>query len=254
MRQYSSPPGSPQRRPRWLPTLAAVIGVLLTASAGNWQLGRAHEKERLQQAYDRSTSEPPVRLGVTRAKAADLRFRKVEAEGRFIKEGLVLLDNKTRNGQPGYEAIMPLKISGSSMHVLIDRGWIGTGPDRSRLPIIRTPEVPVKVVGMATVPGRFLELSKNASSGLVWQNLTIERYVASTGLEVQPIVVQQHNELDDGLLRSWERPDFGIATHYAYAGQWFLFCGLIIFFYVYFYVASFRSKKNQKDAPSAGRD
>jgi len=254
MRQYSSLPGSPQRRPRWLPTLAAVIGVLLTASAGTWQLGRAHEKERLQQAYDRSTSEPPVALGATRANAADLRFRKVEVQGRFIEQGLVLLDNKIRNGEPGYEAIMPLKISGSSMHVLIDRGWIGTGPDRSRLPVIRTPEVPVKVVGMATVPGRFLELSKNASSGLVWQNLTIERYVASSGLEVQPIVVQQQNDLDDGLSRSWERPDFGIATHYGYAGQWFLFCGLIIFFYVYSYVTSFRSKKNQKDAPSAGRD
>ena len=229
------------------------MGVLLTAWAGSWQLGRAHQKEALQQAYDRGMAEPPVRLGAERANATDLRFRRVEAEGQFIEHGLVLLDNKIRNGQPGYEAIMPLKIPGSSMHVLIDRGWIGVGPDRARLPVIRTPKGSVKVVGVATVPGRFLELSQHANNGLVWQNLTIERYVARTGLEVQPVLVQQDNDVDDGLLRDWGRPDFKIATHFAYAGQWFLFCGVIIFFYIYFYVGSFRAK-DQKDARSTGRD
>jgi surfeit locus 1 family protein len=237
-----------------LPPLAAAIGVLLTVMAGNWQLGRAHQKEGLQQAYDRGTQEPPLQLGAMREDPSKLRMRRVEAEGRFIPEGLVLLDNKTRHGRAGYEVIMPLKIPESSMHVLINRGWVEAGPDRSRLPTIKTPDHRVKIIGMATVPGRFLELSKEASNGLVWQNLTIERYVSRTGLEIQPIVVQQQNDMDDGLLRSWERPDFGIATHYAYAVQWFLFCGLIIFFYLYFHVASFRSKKNQKDASSSGRD
>ena len=254
MRQHSAPPGSPHSRARWLPTVVAVIGVLLTATAGNWQLGRAHQKESLQDSYDRATYQPPLRLGATRVDLADVRMRRVEVEGRFITEGLVLLDNKIRNGQAGYEVIMPLKIPESSMHVLINRGWIGAGPDRSRLPVIKTPDGIVKVVGMATVPGRFLELSKDTSTGVVWQNLTIERYVARTGLEIQPIVVQQQSDLDDSLLRSWERPDFGVATHYGYAVQWFLFCGLIVVFYVYFHVSPFRSKKNQKDASSSGRD
>src|SRR3954462_11140089 len=254
MRQHSSQPGSPHRRPRWLPPLAAAIGVLLTATAGNWQLGRAHQKESLQQAYDRGTQEPPVHLGAIRADASNLRMRRVEAEGRFIPEGLVLLDNKTRQGRPGYEVLMPLKIPESSMHVLINRGWIEAGPERSRLPVVKTPDVNVKIIGIATVPGRFLELSNKANNGVVWQNLTIERYVSRTGLEIQPIVVQQQNDLDDGLLRSWERPDFRIATHYAYAVQWFSFCGLIIIFYLYFYVASLRSKKNQKDASPSGLD
>jgi surfeit locus 1 family protein len=254
MRQQSLLPGPTPNRPRWLPPLAAAIGVLLTAAAGNWQLNRAHQKESLQQAYDRGAHEPPIQLGATRVEARNLRMSRVQAEGRFIPEGLVLLDNKTRDGRTGYEVIMPLKISSSSMHVLINRGWVEAGPDRSHLPAIRTPEVPVKIIGLATVPGRFLELSKQSSNGVVWQNLTIERYVSRTGLQIQPIVVRQQNDLDDGLLRSWERPDFGIATHYGYAAQWFLFCGLIIFFYLYFHVTSFRSKKNQKDVSSSGRD
>ena len=254
MRQDHVHPSFPPRRPRWLPPLATVIGIALTAAAGNWQLERAHEKERLQQAYDRAASDAPIRLTAARASMEDLRIRRVEVEGEFVRKGMVLLDNKTRNAEAGYEVVMPLKIGGSSMHVLINRGWIAAGPERARLPVIKTPDAIVKVTGMALVPGRFLELSKVEDSGPVWQNLTVVRYVARTGLQVQPVVVQQQNDLDDGLLRSWEPPDFGIATHYGYAVQWFLFCGLIIFLYLFFHVKPSRSKKNQQNAPPSGCD
>jgi surfeit locus 1 family protein len=234
--------------------VAAAIGLALTAAAGNWQLGRAHQKERLQQAYDRGVADAPIHLTGTPASVDDLRLKRVEVAGEFVPKGLVLLDNKVRNGQPGYEVIMPLKVDGSSMHVLINRGWIASGPDRSRLPSVNTPDATIRVTGMAMVPGRFLELAKAEDAGPVWQNLTIDRYAARTGYQVQPVVVQQQNELDDGLLRSWVRPDFGIAKHYGYAVQWFSFFGLILFLYIFFNVKSTRSKKDQKDVPSSGHD
>ena len=243
---------SVRRRPRWLPPLATLIGVALTAAAGNWQLDRAHEKQRLQRDYDRGAVAAPIRLNAVHAGVEDLRMRRVEAEGEFVSSGMALLDNKTRGGVAGYEVVMPLRIRDSSMHVLINRGWIAAGPERSRLPAFFTPETVVRVTGMAMVPGRFIELSNVEESGPVWQNLTVGRYVARTGLEVQPVVVQQQNDLNDGLVRSWERPDFGIAKHYGYAVQWFSFCGLIIFLYSFFHVKSSRSKKYQEDAPPPG--
>src|SRR5882724_828029 len=242
----------PRRRPRWLPPLATAVGIALTAAAGNWQLGRAHEKERLQQAYDHGASDAPILLTAVPASVEDLRMRRVEVEGEFVPKGLVLLDNKTRRGEAGYEVVMPLKIGASSVHVLVNRGWIAAGPERARLPAIKTPEAVVHVTGMAMVPGRFLELSKVDDGGPVWQNLTIGRYVARTGMQVLPVVVQQQNDLGDGLLRSWERPDFGVSRHYGYAVQWFSFCGLIIFLYVFFHVKRSRSKKNQEDASHPG--
>ena len=254
MRQDPAHAASPQRRPRWLPPVAAIVGIAVTGAAGNWQLDRAHQKEVLQQAYDRGASDAPVRLTAAPVRMEDLRMSRVEVEGEFVPSGQVLLDNKTRNGVAGYEVVMPLKIGGSSMHVLVNRGWIAAGPERTRLPWIKTPETIVKVTGMAIVPGRFLELSKVEESGPVWQNLTIARYVARTGLQVQPLVVQQQDDPHDGLQRSSERPDFGIARHYGYAVQWFSFCGLIIFLYVFFHVKRSRSKKNQKDVPSSGHD
>lgn len=222
----------------------------LTVAAGNWQLDRAHQKERLQRDYDRGSVDAPIHLSSSGVTAEDLRLRRVELTGTFDPKGLVLLDNKIRDGRPGYEVIMPVKIGDSAMHVLVDRGWVAVGMDRKVLPDIRTPDASVRITGIATVPGRFLELSKVESAGPVWQNLTIERYIARTGLQVQPIVVQQQSDLPDGLLRSTERPDFGIAKHYGYAVQWFSFCGLIVFLYLYFHVKSWRKNKNAADVPA----
>ena len=252
MRPDPSQLTSPRRRPRWLPPLAAIVGVALTATAGKWQLDRAHEKESLQHAYDSGASAAPIRLTPAPASAEDLRMKRVEVEGEFMPNGLVLLDNRTRSGVAGYEVVMPLKIGGSSMRVLINRGWIAAGPQRAVLPVFDTPGSVVKVTGMATVPGRFIELAKIEDSGTVWQNLTVARYVARTGLQIQPVVVQQQNDLHDGLLRLWEPPDFGITMHYGYAVQWFSFCAVIILLYVFFHAKRFRSEKVQEDASPPG--
>lgn len=186
--------------------------------------------------------------------AQQLRLRRVEAQGEFVPEALVLLDNKVRAAVPGYQVVMPLRIAGSQMHVLVNRGWIAAGPDRNRLPEVRTPNSTVKITGVAVVPGRFLELAKTDETGVVWQNLTIERFIKNKELLLQPVVVEQDSDVDDGLVRSWPRPDLGIAKHYGYAVQWFSFCGLIIFLYGLFHVRSSRSKKNAANAASAGRD
>src|SRR5258706_4112493 len=139
MRQDPVRASSVRKRPRWLPALVATIGVALTAAAGNWQLGGTHEKERAQRAYDRGASDAPIRLTAASFSVEDLRMRRVEAEGEFVPKGLVLLDNKTRNGEVGYEVVIPLKIGAPSVHVLINPGWLAACPQRARLPPVKTP-------------------------------------------------------------------------------------------------------------------
>ena len=242
-----------RRRPRWLPTVAAIAGIALAAAAGSWQLDRAHEKERLQQAYDRSAAEAAVVLSAAPAEAQTLLFRRIEATGEFVPRRAVLLDNKVLAGVAGYHVIVPLRIADSPKHVLVNRGWVAAGADRSRLPDVRTPVGSVTVIGIAVLPGRFLELSGAETTGPVWQNLTIERYRRLMQLDIQPVVIEQHNDLGDGLARSWGRPDFGVARHYGYAVQWFSLCGLIAFLYVFFHVKRARSEKDREYSAPAGR-
>lgn len=244
--------------------MAAVVGVLLTAAAGNWQLNRADEKERLQSEFDQGAAAEPVALTAEVMSVERLRLRRVVVEGEYLPSAMVLLDNKVYRKKVGYQVIMPIRIAGSSRHVLVNRGWVAAGLDRGKLPSIATPSGLVRVSGIAVVPGRFLELADADASGPVWQNLTIERYRQRWNLDLQPVVIEQVNDVGsaddgpagpgDGLVRDWPRPDFGIAKHYGYAVQWFSLCALIIFLYLFFHVRSSRSQKNQKDAAAAGHD
>lgn len=165
---------------------------------------------------------------------------------------MVLLDNKMRGAVAGYEVVMPLRIAGSPMHLLVNRGWIAAGRDRTRLPQISTPDSPVDIVGMARVPGRFLELAAVDESATVWQNLSIARFVRARKLDTLPVLVEQANAIDDGLQRSTTPPAFGIGKHYGYAVQWFALCALVIFLYLYFHVGKTRSGQNPQDAGAAG--
>ncbi len=243
-----------RRRPHWLPTVAAVAGVALTAVAGNWQLDRAHEKKRLQAVYDRGAAAAPSALSAVPADAQELQFRRVQVTGEFVPQAAVLLDNKVLAGVAGYHVIMPLNVPGSQKYILVNRGWVAAGADRGRLPEVRTPAGSVTIAGIAVLPGRFLELSGAEASGPVWQNLTIERYRRRMQLDIQPVVIEQHNDLGDGLVRTWSRPDFGIARHYGYAVQWFSLCGLIAFLYVFFHIRRARSEKEPENRAASGLD
>ena len=246
-------PAVRQRRPRWVPPLAAVVGIALTAAAGIWQLDRAHEKEWLQEVFDRGAAGAPLTLSAEIGDPEQLRFRRVHIIGEFVPRAAVLLDNKMLAGVAGYHVMMPLRVPGSQKYVLVNRGWVAAGTDRSRLPDVKTPAGIVTVAGIAVLPGRFVELSGTETSGPVWQNLTIERYRRRMELDIQPVVVEQHNDLGDGLVRGWNRPDFGIARHYGYAVQWFLLCGLIAFLYLFFGVRRARNHKNTQVSASPER-
>lgn len=242
------------RRPAWIPVVATILGVALTASAGTWQWGKGRHKEALQVRFDQGAADAPISIAAAPVSTETVMLRRVEARGEYVPQAMVLLDNRIHGGVAGYHVIMPLRVEGSQMHVLVNRGWVTAGADRSRVPEVTTPAGVVSVNGVAVVPGRFLELARTDNTGPVWQNLTIERFREGRKLQVQPVVIEQSGEANDGLVRDWPRPDFGIAKHYGYAAQWFLFCGLIIFLFVFFHVRKARSEKNAPDAPAAGHD
>ncbi len=232
--------GGFELRPRLWPTLAAVAGVVLTVALGEWQLGRAAEKQALQDRYIELSRQPPVRLGAHEIQPEDVALRRVEVRGRFEPEHTIFLDNRIYNRFPGYHVVMPLRISGSSRHVLVNRGWIAATRDRASPPPVHTPPGEVVVQGVATHPSdRYLELSSEVVEGRVWQNLALERYRAATRLDVLPVMILEDEKAQDGLVRDWPPPDYGRNTHLAYAFQWF---ALSIAIAVYYLVTNVRRR------------
>ena len=194
---------------------------------GNWQARRAEEKRALGEAFHQALRSPPVALGPG-AEVASLIHKHVAARGRFIADRTVLLDNKLRHGRPGYEVVTPLRLGASDAHVLVDRGWVAAAPSRASLPEVRTPTGEVEVAGVALDRLPHALETGVAPKGVVRQNLDIGAFASETKLRLEPLVIEQHSELPDGLSREWPRPDFGIEKHQSYALQWYSFAALAI--------------------------
>jgi surfeit locus 1 family protein len=215
------------------PALAALAGIALTVALGNWQLGRGNEKARLAQRIEAANRDALIELSKTEAKVEDVAWRRVEAFGRFEPKYAVLVDNRILHGRVGYHVVMPLRIGDSERYVLVNRGWVAGNSSRETQPQINTPTQALRIVGLATVPSkRYLELSTNVAAGNVWQNLTIERFRAAVPISIQPVVIQQENEVDDGLNRDWAAPDLGMDRNYGYAFQWFAMSAAILVIYL----------------------
>ena len=215
-------------RPRAWTLLAAAIAGVIFVSLGNWQTRRADEKRALGVALDRATKLPALELPSAPVDAAPLVHRRVAARGRFIAERTVLLDNKLRGGKPGYEVVTPLRLGDSPWHVLVNRGWLPAPASRETLPKVRTPPDELRIEGIALerLP-HALEAGKPAA-GVVRQNVELAAFAAETGLQLQPLVIEQHSNTDDGLARDWPRVDLGIEKHESYALQWYSLAGLAL--------------------------
>jgi hypothetical protein len=68
----------------------------------------------------------------------------------------------------------------------------------------------VTVVGLATLPSRRYLSSRTRSLKAGVAEPTLERYRAAVPIAIQPIVIQQENDVGDGLKREWDAPDLGI--------------------------------------------
>lgn len=214
--------GNWQFMPGLWPTLAAIGLILLTVHLGNWQTERAHDKRLLQARLESADRAPALAVGPRAMDKERVLYRRVMVLGLFDPTHQILLDNRIYKGVAGYYVLTPLKIEGGNRYVLVNRGWLPVGTSRTALPQIRPITTQVKIEGLALDPEtRYFELPGARPVGRLWQNLDFEKYVARSGLSLQPFLLQQHNDMGDGLVRDWPRPDTGIAMHESYALQWY---------------------------------
>lgn len=217
----------------WLVLAATVLAAALTARLGFWQLDRAGQKLQLQAAIDAQAD----RAVLGNAELGDAALhRRVALRGRWLSERTVWLDNRPMDGRAGFYVVTPLQLSGRADAILVQRGWAPRdAADRSRLPPLATPAGEVLVQGrLAASPSRLYELGEG-QTGAIRQNLDPVAFGRESGLALLSFtVVQTDAGADDGLLRHWPAPDFGLHKHYGYAFQWFALCALILILYVWF--------------------
>ena len=141
---------APARRRRFAPRgwaiVLAAVGVGGCLALAHWQLGRAREKEALIAAFDAGGGEA---VPLTVAAPGQLpRYQRVTVAGRYEPGRQVLLDNMpSSTGVAGYRVLTPFRRDDGGPIVMVDRGWVPLGADRSRLPDVAVSGVPREVTG-----------------------------------------------------------------------------------------------------------
>lgn len=225
----------------WLITLAAVLSTVLTASLGVWQLSRAAQKQALEDRIIERAGLPPLSEAELPSGPAldEALHRPVLLHGSWVPGASVFLDNRPMGGRSGFILVTPLRILGSERSVLVQRGWVPRDfTDRSKVPVVPTPEGLIEVAGrLAPPPSQLFELGE-AGYGPIRQNLNIDVMSRDTGLSLIPASVLQTGVSPEGLLRDWPRFEAAVQKHHGYAFQWFAMCVVISGLYAWFQLIS----------------
>lgn len=246
---------APDERPaarsgrRFILVAGGILSAVLVAgfiSLGLWQWNKYATKTSLQSQLDETSHSALVAMPSLPANAESLRYRHVELHGEFDVTRQILIDNRVdaASERVGYHVVTPLRLAGSDMHVLVNRGWVPAAADRQILPHVLPPNGTVTLTGIAVVPpSKFFTLASrqpmrpdtdtSTTWEPVWQNLDLARFVELTHLQLQPVVVQLDPTTMHGFERSWTRPDDRAEKHLSYALQWFGFAASTVGIWLY---------------------
>jgi cytochrome oxidase assembly protein ShyY1 len=226
--------------PHWAITLATLVLLALFVSLGRWQWHRGEAKQAVWAEYAKDSA--PVVLG-SRDFDSIPRFGRISISGEFFHRPQFLLDNRSHNGQPGWEVLTPFELD-DGRWILVNRGWIPMpNGDRRKLPY------PMLPAGQhSVITGRIDELP---SGGLAmghaapypaesWLKITSfpthEELAASMGRSIDRriLLLDANDGYDPAFVREWSPPGLSPDRHFSYAIQWWgfalvllvLYCGL----------------------------
>lgn len=204
--------------PNWKIWTFSLILLPVLCGLGVWQFDRGREKEALLQQWRTQTEQPLAALRAPRW------GQPLRASGRYDRHFQWLLDNRTRDGQPGYE-VLDLFHAEDGQSLVVNRGWVPAPGSRSILPAITTPSGAVTIrARVAGYPEPPMLGGRRAEAG--WpkrvQALKPEDVRDQTGRAAAYVVRLEDADQPGAFRVDWPILRMGPARHFGYSVQWFL--------------------------------
>ncbi len=209
-----------------IPTLIYVCVFSLLVGLGLWQLDRSKQKQALLDLQKQSATAEPLHLSVTMAEELP-RYRQVEVSGRYDVSHQFLIDNQISDGKAGYYVLTPLVLTGESIAVLVNRGWIPLSQGRSVIPDLPIQNPQAAVTGrINSFPSVGIKLAGAEIPTEGWPSVVqvVDSHVLAKklGYTVFQFQIELDKGLPDGFKREWRAPTImPPEQHTAYAMQWF---------------------------------
>lgn len=228
----------------WRLLLFSGIFLPFLLALGIWQLERAEEKEEQLAQWEIQSNE----LGWPERLDSGLKTgQPVVLAGQYREDVTWLLDNRTRDGAPGYE-VLTLFQPDEGAALVVNRGWVQAPRRREQLPEIDTPASQVTLSGRLSEYPEPPVLMDTSTERTQWPQ-RVQALTRGDAESIVPGVAELVMRLDGpdepGAFRADWTPDrMGPQTHYGYAVQWF---SLAIALVILTVVASYRKTGKNDD-------
>ena len=234
---------------KWLiRTTLVVIAMIGFVRLGIWQLDRLSQRRAFNTRVLTQMSQPTLILNAPSDWGAliNMEYRKIQVKGEYDHSHEIALRNQYSGNQWGVHLVTPLRISGTNMAILVDRGWIpGDSYESGNWSSFNEPGI-VEVIGVIRREQSKAEIGNRTDPAInsgdaprrVWNFVNIDQISKQIPYPILSVYIQQSpNPAKQGLpIRS--TPDIQITEgpHLGYAIQWFTFAliagiGYLIYFY-----------------------
>ena len=213
-----------------LKSLIAILLIIGCLWASQWQFHRGQDRSARNATIEARVDIPTVDLSTLKSNVKENEWRAISTTGSFDAEEQILLRNRYFEGKYGY-AVLTRFTTESGDSIWVDRGWVAAGASATVVP--ETPEVPT---GLVTITAR-LRLDSSLPSGSFFalplnrDDDLVSKLNAQSGLASE----NYYLDLISGSVPSLtpaapaEIPSLSDGPHLAYAVQWILFAGLVVY-------------------------
>ncbi len=208
-------------------------------SLGIWQLNRVEEKREIIKHQEERQHSDPIRLTEdSTVNFEAILYNQVNIIGYFDTSHQFLLDNQVLDGKAGYFVLTPFLLKNQDKGVLVNRGWIPVGRNRSELPNISVITDEISLNGKINhfpKPGIILDGAEIPSKTWPATLQVIDTKVLDKllGYPLYDFQVELDKSAPYGFKREWQQKQtMPPEKHLAYAGQWFLLALLLTVLYI----------------------
>jgi surfeit locus 1 family protein len=224
-------------------TLLVMVGALILGRLGIWQLDRLAQRRAFNSSLNTRMAQPGLTFTGAPIDPDALEYRRVAVRGVYDPAQEIVLRNRELDGTPGVHILTPLRLSGSDIAVLVDRGWVPRDQaDPAARAAFAAPPGEVLVTGIA-------RRSQDESAGGpqdppvgldrtqldAWFHVDTARIQQQTGYPLLSLFLEQQPAPGDPALpRRVATTDLGEGPHLSYAVQWFAFAIILVVGYIAF--------------------
>jgi len=177
-----------------------------------------------------------------------MEYRSVMVTGVYLPEDEIVLRNQVWETEFGSELglklLTPLRIAGTEVAVLVDRGWI---PAEDAAPAARAK---YEQDGTVTVQGQLRRaetdfslfrvpdptLSPDQNRLDAWNDLDLQRVASQMDISLLPVYLQRYPDGEQTNPPYAAIPQLNLSegSHFGYAMQWFSFAALLLLGYPFY--------------------